>query len=393
MAIKPLDIRRKEFKNSLRGYDQNQVDDFLDAVADEFEKTFSENQRMKDQVSTLRERLEQFDELEGSIRAALVHAEQAATDLRQSAVREADDTRRSAERDAENEITNAKREAEMTIQEAKIRSHQMLADTSSRVERVQESYEALREARGTFAADFRHLLKAYMSVMENMDVATAQEIETSLRDRLDPESIAVARQAAANSDQQSDDSQDTIIQRPTEQADQAPSDSDEIESEEQAVSDEAPAFGSPNEPVERQYEQEDPGATQRMDPVFLDEQEPETTPEPESYETETSEPETSEPETSETETSDSEDPETVEPEVEPSTVSQDEARDTTNSAQSDDTSEQPAVESSTEDSSPSEDDTQDSTPEDDSEPDSFFEEPPKNDERTSRAGRFLRRRG
>lgn len=385
MAIKPLDIRRKEFKNSLRGYDQNQVDDFLDAVADEFEKTFSENQRMKDQVSTLRERLEQFDELEGSIRAALVHAEQAATDLRQSAVREADDTRRSAERDAENEITNAQREAEMTIQEAKTRSHQMLADTSSRVERVQESYEALREARGTFAADFRHLLKTYMSVMENMDVATAQEIETSLRDRLDPESIAVARQAAASSDHQSDDSQDTIIQRPTEQADQAPSDSDEIESEEQAVSDEAPAFGSPNEPIERQYEQEDPGATQRMDPVFLDEQEPEpeTTSEPESYETETPEPETS----------DSEDPETVEPEVEPSTVSQDEARDTTDSAQSDDTSEQPAVESSTEDSSTDEDDTQDRAPEGDSEPDSFFEEPPKSDERTSRAGRFLRRRG
>ncbi len=390
MAIKPLDIRRKEFKNSLRGYDQNQVDDFLDAVADEFEKTFSENQRMKDQVSTLRERLEQFDELEGSIRAALVHAEQAATDLRQSAVREADDTRRSAERDAENEITNAKREAEMTIQEAKTRSHQMLADTSSRVERVQDSYEALREARGTFAADFRHLLKTYMSVMENMDVATAQEIETSLRDRLDPESIAVARQAAASSDHQSDDSQDTIIQRPNDQADQAPSDFDEIESEEQAVSEEAPAFGSSNEPVERQYEQEDPGATQRMDPVFLDEQEPEpeTTSEPESYESETTEHETFEPETSE-----AEDPETVEPEIEPSTVSQDEAQDMTDSAQSDDTSEQPAVESSVEDSSPNEGDTQDSAPEGDSEPDSFFEEPPKSDERTSRAGRFLRRRG
>ncbi|MEJ7818959.1 MAG: DivIVA domain-containing protein, partial [Rubrobacteraceae bacterium] len=186
MTIKPLDIRRKEFKNSLRGYDQNQVDDFLDSIADEFEKVFSENQRMKDQVSTLRERLEQFDDLEGSIRAALVHAEQAASNLRQSSAR-----------DAENVRQNAQRDAELTIREAKSRAHQILADSSSRVERIQESYEALREARGTFAADFRHLLSTYMSVMENMDIATAKEIEASLRERLDPESIAVAREAAA----------------------------------------------------------------------------------------------------------------------------------------------------------------------------------------------------
>jgi cell division initiation protein len=28
MAIRPGDVRRKEFKSTLRGYDANQVDDF-----------------------------------------------------------------------------------------------------------------------------------------------------------------------------------------------------------------------------------------------------------------------------------------------------------------------------------------------------------------------------
>jgi cell division initiation protein len=174
MPIRPIDVRRKEFRNSFRGYDANQVDDFLDAVADEFERAYTDNSRMREEISSLRERLQQFEELEGSIKAALVHAEQAADDQRRSASREAD----------------------FTIREAKTRSHQMLAESSARVERIQESYEALQEAKRNFANDFRYLLKTYMEMMDNMEISSAKEIETSLRQRLDTESIAVAREAA-----------------------------------------------------------------------------------------------------------------------------------------------------------------------------------------------------
>jgi len=185
MAIKPVDVRRKEFKNSLRGYDANQVDDFLDEVADEFERSFSENQRMKDEISSLKGRLEQFEELEGAIREALVHAQQVARDLRR----------------------NANKEADLVVREAKEQAHRILADSSSRVERVQESYGVLQRAKQDFQNDFRHLLKSYLAVMENADVASAKEIEASLRERLDTEAIAAARQAAETrrSDETSDE--------------------------------------------------------------------------------------------------------------------------------------------------------------------------------------------
>src|ERR687883_1272207 len=173
MPIRPIDVRRKEFRNSFRGYDANQVDDFLDAVADEFERAYTDNSRMREEISSLRERLQQFEDLEGSIRAALVHAEQAANDLRRAATQEAESLKQSAQR-----------EADFTIREAQSRSHQMLADSSSRIERVQESYDALQEAKRSFANDFRHLLKTYTDMMDNMEVATAREIETSLRERL-----------------------------------------------------------------------------------------------------------------------------------------------------------------------------------------------------------------
>jgi cell division initiation protein len=174
MAIRPVDIRRKEFKSGLRGYDANQVDDFLDEVADEFERIFAENQRMMEEITSLRERLQQFEELEASIQEALVQAQQVAQDLRR----------------------NAGKEAELIVREAKEQSHRILADSSGRVERVQESYEVLRKAKQDFANDFRHLLKSYLTVMDNADVASAKEIEASLRERLDLESVATARQAA-----------------------------------------------------------------------------------------------------------------------------------------------------------------------------------------------------
>ncbi|MDQ3943012.1 MAG: DivIVA domain-containing protein, partial [Actinomycetota bacterium] len=106
------------------------------------------------------------------------------------------DLRRAAAHEAEGLKQSAQREADFTIREAQSRSHQMLADSSARIERVQDSYDALQEAKRSFANEFRHLLKTYTDIMENMEVASAREIEASLRERLDTESIAVVREAA-----------------------------------------------------------------------------------------------------------------------------------------------------------------------------------------------------
>src|SRR5215212_11256481 len=240
MPIRPIDVRRKEFRNVFRCYDANQVDDFLDAVADEFERTYTENARLREEASSLRERLQQFEELEGSIRAALVHAEQAANDLRRTATWEAEDVRKSAAR-----------EADLTVREAQARAHRTLAESSARVERIQESYEALQEAKRGFTNDFRQLLKTYSEVMENMEISSARDIEASLRERLDTESIAVAREAA---------SQELDYPGPTtsesQDADQAG-----VEPSDEVVAEAASA--------------EDDAATQRIEPQATDEATPE----------------------------------------------------------------------------------------------------------------------
>jgi cell division initiation protein len=99
---------------------------------------------------------------------------------------------------------------------------------------VQDSYEALQDAKGSFANDFRQLLKTYMEMMENMEVSSARESEAALRERLDTESIAVVREAAR--------------QEPPEGAEDP--------------EDEEPAFGSPDA-----ADLDDPGATRPIETV------------------------------------------------------------------------------------------------------------------------------
>ena len=393
MAIKPIDVRRKEFKNSLRGYDANQVDDFLDSVADEFERTYSENSRMREEISGLRERLQQFTDLEGSIRAALVHAEQAASDLRESANREAETLRE-----------GARREAELTINEAKSRSHQMLADSSSRVERVQESYEALREAKQSFAADFRLLLKSYLDVMDNADIQSARDIESSLRDRLDTESVAVAREAAAHTPE----SQPTLTEQPeqSEQAEQAEQPSPEHAED----STHTPQYSEQHDDEEtRAFTPEDMAAAQGLasPPRIQPTQEParsDTDEEAEPAGARTYEPfeapadeqgtgplapvDEAEQSSEAAYQDEPEAPETTEPEIEPTTVPEDERTAEPAASTADDGDDTKEHGTPADEGSEAEDQ--------DARYDEFFDRenaPQQQEGRVSRASRFLRRRG
>ena len=97
MAITPNDISNKEFRRSLRGYDVDQVDDFLQAVSDTLVQLIEEQQRLKAQADELRARVQHYQETEALLHNALLLAERTADETRQRAHQEADLIRREAE--------------------------------------------------------------------------------------------------------------------------------------------------------------------------------------------------------------------------------------------------------------------------------------------------------
>jgi DivIVA domain-containing protein len=65
MALSPQDIVRKEFREALRGYNQADVDLFLDEVVEEFTKLSEENQKMKVRIAALQQEVARLREGRG----------------------------------------------------------------------------------------------------------------------------------------------------------------------------------------------------------------------------------------------------------------------------------------------------------------------------------------
>ena len=53
MPLNPQDIVRKEFREALRGYNQADVDLFLDDVVEEFTRLAEDNQKMKVRIAAI----------------------------------------------------------------------------------------------------------------------------------------------------------------------------------------------------------------------------------------------------------------------------------------------------------------------------------------------------
>lgn len=60
MPLSPLDIHNKEFTRGFRGYDEDEVNDFLDQIIKDYEQVIKEKKRIEDTLNNSEERLGHF---------------------------------------------------------------------------------------------------------------------------------------------------------------------------------------------------------------------------------------------------------------------------------------------------------------------------------------------
>jgi DivIVA domain-containing protein len=106
--LTPLDIRKQEFRKTLRGYDPLGVDDFRMRVADALERTIRERQVLEERLAALTEQLRVFREREKAMNEALVAAQQLRQETRATAEREGQVILREAEAAAKRLLDEAK---------------------------------------------------------------------------------------------------------------------------------------------------------------------------------------------------------------------------------------------------------------------------------------------
>ncbi len=85
--LTPLDIHNKEFKKGFRGYDESEVDEFLDLIVAEFERLVRQNDELQATISGLESRLEHYKGLEETLKNSIVLAQKTADETRECAHR------------------------------------------------------------------------------------------------------------------------------------------------------------------------------------------------------------------------------------------------------------------------------------------------------------------
>ena len=78
--ITPVDIENKEFKKGFRGYNEEEVDDFLDSVKEDFENLYRENLDLKEKLKLYQEQVSRYKSIEDTLNATLITAQTAAED-------------------------------------------------------------------------------------------------------------------------------------------------------------------------------------------------------------------------------------------------------------------------------------------------------------------------
>jgi len=135
--LTPLDVRKQEFRKSLRGYDTLSVEDFQMRVADALERAMRERQVLEERVSALTEQLRVFREREKAMNEALVAAQQLRQDSRAAAEREGQVIVREAEAEAKRLLDEA-RSAENVVQ-------RKMAETERQFQQYMGGFRALLE--------------------------------------------------------------------------------------------------------------------------------------------------------------------------------------------------------------------------------------------------------
>ncbi|CAM3346082.1 DivIVA domain-containing protein [Hydrogenibacillus schlegelii] len=147
MPLTPLDIHNKEFSISFRGYNIDEVNDFLNEIIKDYDELLRTNEALKKRVAELEERLRHFENLEETLSKSIIVAQEAAEELK----------------------ANARKEAELILKEAEKNANRIIDEALTKARKVQIEIEELKKRATVYRNRFRTLLEAQLEMLRSND--------------------------------------------------------------------------------------------------------------------------------------------------------------------------------------------------------------------------------
>jgi len=141
--LTPLDIQQQSFKRALRGYDPEDVDEFLDKVAENLQGYVEKIRDLERKLETADEQIQECRELRHSLNEAILFAQQS----------------------AEEKIKSAAQQAELTLKEAEAKAAAVVEEAMGRIDDQKRELGRLMQVRQQFVAEMKGTLSKFETLI------------------------------------------------------------------------------------------------------------------------------------------------------------------------------------------------------------------------------------
>jgi cell division initiation protein len=147
VPLTPLDIHNKEFSKNFRGYDEDEVNEFLDQVVKDYEMVIREKKNLEEKVEQLEEKLGHFTNIEETLNKSILVAQETAEEVK----------------------GNASKESKLIIKEAEKNADRIINEALSKSRRIAMDVEELKKQAKVFRTRLRTLVEAQLEMIETED--------------------------------------------------------------------------------------------------------------------------------------------------------------------------------------------------------------------------------
>ncbi len=162
MKVTPLDIQKMEFKVLFRGYSRDEVDRFLEDIADTVESLNRENGELRDKVVLAEAQLQDLRKSETALSNTLVSAQTMGEELKQA----------------------GQRDAELIVREAELKASEIIREARAELVGTQREVSDLRKQRLVMIERLRSTLRTFERTLEIEEEESANADTTDRAEKI-----------------------------------------------------------------------------------------------------------------------------------------------------------------------------------------------------------------
>ncbi|GAB4363908.1 MAG: hypothetical protein Kow0042_02110 [Calditrichia bacterium] len=151
MKLTPLDVRKQEFRKTLRGFDPIEVQTFLEMVAEEYEQVLEDNKQLQRRVVELETRLSDYQETEKNLRETLLNVQEVKKQSEES----------------------SRRQAELILKEAELKALEIIEMARKQARQMRDEVNILRSQKESFINRLRQILISQIELLSVLEIDDA----------------------------------------------------------------------------------------------------------------------------------------------------------------------------------------------------------------------------